>query len=71
MEPMHFARIQSCTINANLLAFKFEPLPIYIGITKSFKFGLREEVGDWKKNACSESPDLWTRVPLFYTAGQP
>ncbi len=28
-------------VNADLLAF--EPLPIYIGITKSFTMGLREE----------------------------
>jgi hypothetical protein len=42
-------------VNADLLAF--EPLPIDIGITMSFKLGLREEVGDWKKNAC---PDPWT-----------
>jgi hypothetical protein len=39
-------------VNADLLAF--EPLSIYIGITKSFKLGLREEVGDWKKNACPD-----------------
>jgi hypothetical protein len=36
-------------VNADLLAF--EPLPIYIGITKTFKLGLREEAGVWQKNA--------------------
>ncbi len=39
-------------VNADLLAF--EPLPIYIGIAKSFKLGLREdteEAGVWQKNA--------------------
>jgi hypothetical protein len=46
----------------------FEPLPIYIDITKSFKLGLREEAGDWQKNA---RPDPWTSVPLLYTVGQP
>ncbi len=35
--------------NADLLAF--EPLPIDIGITNSFKLGLREEAGVWQKNA--------------------
>jgi hypothetical protein len=46
-------------VNADLLAF--ESFPIYIGITKQFKLGLREEAGDRQKNAC---PDIWTRVPL-------
>jgi hypothetical protein len=47
-------------VNADLIAF--EPSSIYIGITKSFKLGLREEVGDRKKNAC---PDPWTSLSTF------
>jgi len=46
-------------VNADLLAFK--PLPIYIGITKSFTMGLREEAGVWQKNAGGE---LSASVPL-------
>jgi hypothetical protein len=46
-------------VNADLLAF--EPLPIYIGITKQFKLGLREEAGVWQKNARRK---LSTSVPL-------
>jgi hypothetical protein len=53
-------------VNADLLAF--EPLPIYIGITKQFKLGLREEAGGLQKNARRK---LSTRVPLLYTVGQP
>ena len=47
-------------VNADLLAF--EPLPIYIGIAKPFKLGLREEAGVWQKNA--RRVDSTTSVPL-------
>jgi hypothetical protein len=40
-----------------LLAFD-EPLPIYIGITKSFKLGLREEAGVWQKPGTLVDPSL-------------
>ena len=47
-------------VNADLLAI--EPLPIYIGITMSFKLGLHEEAGVWQKNARRLES---TSVPLF------
>ncbi len=50
-------------VNADLLAF--EPLPIYIGITKQFKLGLREEAGVWQKNARHGRLES-TSVPLWY-----
>ncbi len=52
-------------VNADLLAF--EPLPIYIGVTKQFKLGLREESGVWQKIAGGE---VSARVPLLYSVGQ-